>query len=89
MNFNLNNPGAAFGGGGGPSGAMMLVAVLALICGAVVHIAFAVGVSIDSTRLRRAALVPRGIWVLATLLGGPLIGALYYTLHHSSLFPRE
>jgi hypothetical protein len=30
--------------------------------------------------------VSRGIWALATLLGGPVVGALYWIVHR---WPRE
>lgn len=52
----------------------------------IVHIAFALGVS-THVRGRETILVGRGIWVLATLLGGPLVAVGYWLIHASTLAP--
>ncbi|HEX8297292.1 MAG TPA: hypothetical protein VF593_13395 [Chthoniobacteraceae bacterium] len=59
----------------------------------VVHIAFALGVWEDTRLLslhlrRKTFLVGGGMWALATLLGGVLVAAIYWAVHHSSLRPQ-
>ena len=48
-----------------------------------VHVAFAIGVAVDARR-RRTVLVPRMVWVLAVLMGGPLVALAYWVMHVSS-----
>lgn len=71
--MNLN-----FGTGdfGGP-----LIAVWLLIgCSTLlIHIAFAVGVASDTIP---AKFVSRFIWILATLIAGPIVGCMYWVIHH-------
>ncbi|MDR3403449.1 MAG: hypothetical protein P4L99_13210 [Chthoniobacter sp.] len=60
---------------------------------AVVHISFSLAVWNDSRRLshylgRRPFFVGRGIWGLATLLGGVFVAAIYWLIHHSTLRPQ-
>jgi len=55
----------------------------------VVHLAFAYAVDSDAANLgrsgRRLVFVGRFLWALATLVGGPLVAAAYWVVHHSSL----
>jgi hypothetical protein len=55
----------------------------------VVHLMFAFAVDNDATRIKRSGgatvLVGRFAWSLATLLGGPLVAAAYWVMHHSAL----
>ncbi len=61
-------------------------------CG-LVNIVFSIAVGRDSravrTKGRSLVLVPRWAWILATLFGGVLVGALYWAVHHSSLSKDE
>ena len=70
---------------------------------AIVHIAFAIGVWVDSRAFappnperrysrkpghrRRLALVGSFFWVLATLLFGVFVATAYWIIHHSTLCP--
>jgi hypothetical protein len=59
---------------------------------AAVHLCFAASVFNDAETLllhaqRKTVLVGGGLWALATLLGGVFIAAIYWLLHHSSIFP--
>ena len=61
---------------------------------AIVHIGFALAVLKDSqmlwTHLRRKTFfVGRGLWALATLLGGVFVAAIYWSIHHSTLRPQQ
>ena len=61
---------------------------------AIVHIGFALAVLNDSqmlwTHLRRKTFfVGRGLWALATLLGGVFVAAIYWSIHHSTLRPQQ
>jgi hypothetical protein len=62
---------------------------LFIIATAVVHIVFAIGVLKDGQRIHGAGnetvLVPFWVWALATLLGGVVIAAIYWAVHHSTL----
>jgi peptidoglycan biosynthesis protein MviN/MurJ (putative lipid II flippase) len=53
----------------------------------VIHSLFAWAVDHDSRRLRRDGIEPvlvrPFVWALATFLGGPLVGAGYWVVHHS------
>lgn len=56
-----------------------------------VHVFFAFGVYSDALRLRRTLnttiLVNPAVWLFATVLGGVLVAAVYWILHHSTLNP--
>ena len=70
-----------------------------VLCVAIVNIAFAIGVLIDSRAFahpqdsrfplnrRKLVLVGHTGWVLATLLGGVLVALAYWIVHHSTLRP--
>ncbi len=57
----------------------------------IVHVFFAFGVYSDALRLRRTLrttiLVNPSVWLFATILGGVLVAAVYWILHHSTLNP--
>lgn len=57
---------------------VQLYVIVVLITTLLVHIAFAGAVFFDTVR---TAMVPRWVWALATLLGGPIVGALYWIVH--------
>ena len=66
-----------------------LLAIAILIATLVVHFAFAMGVSkacrnrtLDS---RTTNVVAPWLWILATLLGGPVMGCMYWIVNESSL----
>ena len=59
---------------------------------AIVHVAFAFAVWADSGQMtvrqgRSTFLVGGGLWALATLLGGIIVVAVYWAVHHSTLRP--
>lgn len=56
--------------------------VLRLILDCIVHIGFALAVASHAKR-RNTALVPSWLWILATLMAGPLVGVGYWFLHGS------
>lgn len=62
-----------------PPGLIVTYAVIMLIAIVVVHIGFAVAVASDTVK---AVMVPRWLWAVATLLGGPIVGSLYWIAHH-------
>jgi hypothetical protein len=74
----------------GDMGAPVIIyTVVAAILGLVVHIVFAVAVYDDAAKRKRAPVfVGPAIWGLATLLGGALVAALYWLMHHSTLASR-
>ena len=54
----------------------------------IIHICFAVAVSIDAGNLpadRKPIFVGSGIWFFATLFGGVFVAAAYWAMHHSRL----
>lgn len=57
----------------------------------IVHVAFAIGVGADAARMRDrhvgTFLVGGGMWAFATLLGGLVVVAIYWLIHHSTLHP--
>lgn len=65
------------------------IELLILLLNIILHIIFASGVARDVSHLNKAGLFPRFIpgiaWVLATLIGGILVLALYWLMHHSTL----
>ena len=60
---------------------------------AMVHVVFAFGVYSDALRLRRSIhntiLVSPRMWLFATVIGGVLVAAIYWILHHSTLNPSK
>ncbi len=64
--------------------------ILLLLLQVIVHLFFASGVARDLHVLQAKSLepclVPGFIWVLATLLGGVYIAAVYWLIHHSHFF---
>jgi hypothetical protein len=75
---------------GGPGPQLLLMVILCFwLATFAVHLAFALGVAIDSRRLKqngdRTVFVDSSIWTLATLLAGPLVAAAYWILHRSAL----
>lgn len=53
----------------------------------IIHITFAVAVYRDAKRLETPIFVESGIWLIATLVGGVFVAAIYWALHHSRLNP--
>ena len=58
----------------------------------VVHVCFATGVAVAIRQLRASGQRPRfvsiEVWVLASLIGGILIAALFWLMHNSALAVR-
>ncbi len=56
---------------------------------AYVHILFAAAVNRDATSIERTGreveLVAPAVWATATLLGGVIVAAIYWFMHHSAL----
>ncbi len=56
---------------------------------AFINISFAVGVLLDTSRMKRTGgvtfLVPGFVWFLGTLIGGIFAVAIYWAIHHSAL----
>ena len=70
------------------------LAICVFVITLIVHIAFAIAVFRDATYLRdprnlraarRPIFVGRMIWLLATLVGGVFVAAIYWIMHHSRL----
>lgn len=65
------------------------IATIVFILNVILHILFAAGVAKDVGNLNRMKIptqfVSGSIWVLATLIGGVLVLALYWLMHHSAL----
>ena len=63
--------------------------VVQIICAAIVQISFAVGVLLDSSKMKKAGgstfIVPGWVWAIATLFGGVVAVIGYWLIHHSSL----
>lgn len=72
-----------FAQGAGPDVLWAVTLCLSAVTFAI-HIAFAVAV-LASARGRRTALVGPLLWVVATLLGGPLVAGVYWLMNVSTL----
>lgn len=85
--MNVNLPAAAW------AGFFPILAIGFWIATLVVHVAFAYAVDRDAANLgrsgRRLVFVGEFLWALATLVGGPLVAAIYWVVHHSSLRAAE
>ena len=59
---------------------------------ALLHIIFAAGVARDIRKLHRLHIetrfIPATAWILATLIAGILVLAMYWLMHHSTLARR-
>ena len=66
---------------------------LILVINAILHLFFAGGVARDAGSLHkigpRTALVSAGTWAFATLIGGVIIAAIYWFIHHSTLTRKQ
>ena len=76
--------------GGLPPEITVIGMLLFWLLAAIVHIAFAFAVWSDSGQMtyrqnRSPFLVGGGLWALATLLGGIIVVAVYWLVHHSTL----
>lgn len=62
---------------------------LLLLINAILHVIFAGGVARDAGSIyklgQRPALVSAATWAFATLIGGVIIAAIYWFIHHSTL----
>jgi len=71
--------------------------IVILLLTAILHVIFASGVAKDVANFNHLGIptqfIPGYAWVLATLIGGILVLAVYWLMHHSSLardtFPRK
>ena len=65
------------------------IQLLIMVIAAVLHVLFASGVARDVGNLHRLGIKPLFLsgstWVMATLIGGILVLAIYWLMHHSSL----
>ena len=68
------------------------LSLMLMVLTAIVHLFCAIGVARDSNNFTRqqipTQIVSASIWVLATLVGGMLVLALYWFMHHSTLARR-
>lgn len=76
-----------------PPAIFIFWATVIIMLSVIVNVFFAFGVYSDALRLRRTVnttiLVNPAMWLFATLLGGVLVAALYWILHHSTLNPAN
>jgi phosphate/sulfate permease len=60
-----------------------------LVIGVIINVLFAAGVGNDANELRREGgrtqIAGQAVWVLATLLGGVFVAAVYWLIHRSAL----
>ena len=71
---------------------MQMLAVGALLAGALIHIVFALGVWYSAEwvidrKKRKTEIVHPGFWCLATLVGGVFVAWLFWLVHFSTLNP--
>ena len=76
-----------------PSVIFLFWGTVAILLVVMVHVMFAFGVYSDALRLRRnfntTIFVNPAIWLFATIIGGVLVAAVYWLLHHSTLNPSR
>lgn len=63
--------------------------LLLLLINAVLHVIFAGAVAKDAGDLykigQKTAMVSAGTWAFATLIGGVIVAAIYWFIHHSTI----
>ena len=68
------------------------ISMLILVINAIIHIIFAGAVAKDAARLREKGfstqMVSPMTWSVATLLGGVMVAAVYWAMHHIC-FPQR
>lgn len=68
------------------------VSLLILVLTFLVHLFCAIGVARDSNNFTRqqipTQIISPPVWVMASLLGGIIVLALYWAMHHSTLARR-
>ena len=68
---------------------MKHIELILFIINALVHVLFAGAVAKDAAAIqnlgRKPALVSAHVWAFATLLGGVMVAAIYWFIHHSTL----
>ncbi|QBR83695.1 hypothetical protein E3983_04595 [Legionella israelensis] len=63
--------------------------ILLMLVNAILHVIFAGGIARDAGNLykigQKTALVSAPTWAFATLIGGVVVAAIYWFIHHSTL----
>lgn len=63
--------------------------ILLMLINAFIHVIFAGGIARDAGNLykigQKTALVSAPTWAFATLIGGVVVAAIYWFIHHSTL----
>ncbi|KTD29736.1 hypothetical protein [Legionella israelensis] len=63
--------------------------ILLMLVNAILHVIFAGGIARDAGNLykigQKTALVSAPTWAFATLIGGVIVAAIYWFIHHSTL----
>jgi hypothetical protein len=74
------------------SQSMSNITLVIFLINVVLHLIFAAGIAKDINNLIRLHVrphfVPGFAWVLATLVGGVFVAAIYWVMHHSTLARR-